>query len=595
MSFLRSVFGRWHRVALAQGALLLTLACFARAEIVLHPGVQSLGEAPQGPFVRTRAGSIVGGFEAGTLVSLDEGATWEKRMIFDAKKFASRPERALLRTQTGVLLYAFLNEKERAFRWDDTKGGPQPGCRLPVYVVRSLDDGKTFEQPQLIQEGWCGAVRQMIQLKSGRVLLVCQRAEANPGRHVTVVYASDDQGLTWKASAPIDLAAEGNYAGPSAGLKGSTHGGAIEGTVYERATGELRLVLRVPHGHFLEFSSRDGLKWTTPIPSVLEASDSPGMIIRLASGRLMLAWNRYTDAATRIGRREELSVAFSGNDGITWSAPQVVAVSRTPAGEREGKHWIAYPYLFEVQPGEVWLSTMQGPLRVSLREQDFISPSAPALDGRSQRVILLGDSITRGVRSGVVPAETFAHRVQAALDAAGQRAQVHNVGIGSERTDLALARLERDVLSQRPEVVTVMYGTNDSWVDKGRDASRLTEAQYEANLRAIVARLHGAHIDVVLMTPPYFGDGNPRNGLGEDPNLRLGRYAVICRRVAASMKVPLVDHFARWEDRQRAGKPVQALTTDGCHPNAEGHAELALAITPVVAAALEKRRVSARN
>jgi lysophospholipase L1-like esterase len=214
---------------------------------------------------------------------------------------------------------------------------------------------------------------------------------------------------------------------------------------------------------------------------------------------------------------------------------------------------------------------------------------APALDGRARRVLLLGDSITRGARSGVAPTETFASQLQASLDKAGTKVQVHNVGIGSERTDLALERLERDVLSQRPDVVTVMYGTNDSWVDKGREAARLTEAQYESNLNELVARLQQAGIAVVLMTPPCFGEENPRNGLGEDPNLRLRRYVAICRTVAAARGTALVDHFARWEERQRAGQRLQPLTTDGCHPNASGHADLAAALAPVVHAVLKQR------
>jgi len=164
---------------------------------------------------------------------------------------------------------------------------------------------------------------------------------------------------------------------------------------------------------------------------------------------------------------------------------------------------------------------------------------------------------------------------------------VHNVGIGSERTDLALERIERDVLSQRPAVVAVMYGTNDSWVDKGRDASRLTEAQYEANLRQLVSRMMQRGIKVVLMTPPCFGEENPRNGLGEDPNLRLRRYAALTRKVSVETHVPLVDHFSEWEGRQTRGERLQSLTTDGCHPNARGHALLADALLPIVREALQ--------
>ena len=67
-------------------------------------------------------------------------------------------ERALLRTKEGVILFAFLNRKELVFKWDDKKGGPQEGCRVPVYLSRSDDDGRTWAAPVLLQEGWCGAV-----------------------------------------------------------------------------------------------------------------------------------------------------------------------------------------------------------------------------------------------------------------------------------------------------------------------------------------------------------------------------------------------------------------------------------------------------
>ena len=39
---------------------------------------------------------------------------------------------------------------------------------------------------------------------------------------------------------------------------------------------------------------------------------------------------------------------------------------------RVKKGWIAYPYLFESRPGELWITTMQGGLRVKIREKDFV-------------------------------------------------------------------------------------------------------------------------------------------------------------------------------------------------------------------------------
>lgn len=561
------------------------LGLAARGEITLQERVTPLPFSHQGPFVRTADGAIWGVNEAGAIVSRDEGRTWETRVIFDASRFQPSKERALLRTKEGVLLYAFLNRKEMVFKWDDNQGGPQADCRIPVYVSRSADDGRTWAAPVLLQNGWCGAVRQFIQLKSGRVLLVCQRAAAHPGRHVTINYLSDDLGDSWRPSQVIDLGGAGNYADAGGGIRGSTHGGGLEGTVLEKAGGELKLLLRVPHGYFHELVSRDGgERWVASQPSPIEASDSPGMLVRLASGRVALLWNRFRDPGRRLGRREELSLAFSTNEGMTWTPPQVIARNPVPEGKRESAYWISYPYAFEARPGRLWISTMQGGLSVALDERDFIGPVEKPIDGATVRIMTLGDSITRGARPGVNPTQIFAARLQAALREAGLPALVHNVGIGGERTDQALARLEADVIAQRPDIVTVMYGTNDSWVDQGKTASRLSEQDYTANLREIVRRLRAAQIRVVLMTEPKFGEQNQRNGVNEEANVRLSRYVEHGRAVARELQVPLVDHFGGWDAEQRRGRVLQALTTDGCHPNPEGHADLAARMVPVVAA-----------
>lgn len=209
------------------------------------------------------------------------------------------------------------------------------------------------------------------------------------------------------------------------------------------------------------------------------------------------------------------------------------------------------------------------------------------------RIVTLGDSITKGIRSGVRAEETFSAVLQEALQKEGLRLLVENLGIGGERTDQALKRLERNVLSLGPRLVTVMYGTNDSWVDAGKTEGRLTEDAYEANLRELLKRLVAAKIQPVLMTEPMFGEANPKNGAGEEPNLRLARYMERCRTVAREMQVPLVDHFSHWADAQRAGQKLQDWTTDGCHPNPAGHAEMARTILKQLSALVRPAAVTA--
>ena len=93
------------------------------------------------------------------------------------------------------------------------------------------------------------------------------------------------------------------------------------------------------------------------------------MLKRLASGRLVLLWNRFAkNRPKKLGRREELSMAFSEDDGKTWSKPAILLRLR---GQR-----VSYPFVFERRPGELWITVWQGTTFIKLRESDFVPGSA---------------------------------------------------------------------------------------------------------------------------------------------------------------------------------------------------------------------------
>lgn len=332
--------------------------------ILLDPRCEQLPTDLLGPFVKLGDGSVLAVDDTQVRVSKDEGKTWIARSLFQpAGKFQCRGERALLRTREGTLILAFLNVREMVFKWDQSKGGPQSECRLPVYITRSLDNGNTWEEPRQIQDGYCGALRNMIQLRSGHVVLASQVAVGNPGRHVSMTYVSDDEGSTWKRSNLIDLGEYGRY---------GDHGGGIEATLVELKDGRLWMLLRTYRGCFTEaFSEDQGLTWKDIRPSAIEASGSPGLLWRLQDGRLSLFWNRYIDKEKRTGRREQLSMAFSEDEGRTWTEPVAIAYDPMKPGDKEPQHRLSYPYVYEHIPGELWVTTMQGPLRIKLREDDF--------------------------------------------------------------------------------------------------------------------------------------------------------------------------------------------------------------------------------
>ncbi len=211
----------------------------------------------------------------------------------------------------------------------------------------------------------------------------------------------------------------------------------------------------------------------------------------------------------------------------------------------------------------------------------LLFPHALLADNSPVKIVTLGDSITKGARPGVKREETFAHLLQKRLQKEKIEAEVVNVGIGGENTRQALARLGK-ILALKPRLVTIMYGTNDSYIDKGKKESRLTPEEYDANLRKMVADLRAAGIQPVLMTPPIMGDKHAPDGAGQHPNVRLTIYAKVCRKVAEDTKTPLVDHYAVWEKTNAAGTNISDWTTDHCHPNPRGHQEITTTMLPVV-------------
>ncbi|MBC7224664.1 MAG: hypothetical protein H5T59_10405 [Anaerolineae bacterium] len=75
------------------------------------------------------------------------------------------------------------------------------------------------------------------------------------------------------------------------------------------------------------------------------------------------------------------------------------------------------------------------------------------------RVVALGDSNTYGYG---LPAEAaYPALLEARLRAHGLRARVWNAGINGQTVLQGLARLERDVIQRRPDVVLVAFGLND--------------------------------------------------------------------------------------------------------------------------------------
>jgi len=344
----------------------------------IHDKVEEIPNLKTGPFVRLKDGSILTIEKNMSCISSDGGKTWKTYPIFkDSNNFDIRIERVLLRTSNGTIILAFANEKERAnWKWNN-EISDSPGATIPTYAIRSLDEGKTWQDLQKLHDEWTGANRDIIETNNGNIIFTSMMMRHNPGHHAIVTYTSKTNGLNWIRSNIIDLGGVGH------------HSGVTEATIEQLKDGRIWMLMRTNWGVFWEaYSENDGLKWEKYKPTKIDASTAPGLLQRLQSGRLILVWNRYypegknyyplyggdgiaTEVATS-NHREELSIMFSDDDGKTWNEPVVIAKT-TPESKTKT---LSYPRVFEATPGEIWITTtysnFAGYLSIKLFEKDFI-------------------------------------------------------------------------------------------------------------------------------------------------------------------------------------------------------------------------------
>lgn len=174
------------------------------------------------------------------------------------------------------------------------------------------------------------------------------------------------------------------------------------------------------------------------------------------------------------------------------------------------------------------------------------------------KIAFLGDSITE---AGAGHAGGYAQLVISGLAANGIQAELIAAGISGHKSDQMLERLERDVLSKKPDWMTLSCGVNDVW----HGAQGIPLEAYQRNITAIVERAQAAGIRVMILTSTMITED-----AAHPLNLQLDVYNAFLRQLAAAKKCPLADLSADMKAALRpapaGGQPIELqLTSDGVH------------------------------
>jgi lysophospholipase L1-like esterase len=143
------------------------------------------------------------------------------------------------------------------------------------------------------------------------------------------------------------------------------------------------------------------------------------------------------------------------------------------------------------------------------------------------------------------------------LKAAGIDIQPWNAGCGGNRSREMLARLQRDVLANKPDWVLLNCGVNDS----NRGEYGVPADEFRANVTKIIEQSQAAGAKVMIL---------PATGGWEE-------FAQIMRDLAKQKNCALADVRAPYQQGDK-DNPFAQNANDGVHPNARGYYHMTMPI-----------------
>jgi len=159
---------------------------------------------------------------------------------------------------------------------------------------------------------------------------------------------------------------------------------------------------------------------------------------------------------------------------------------------------------------------------------------------------------------------------------------VVNAGVSGHKVPDLQKRLQKDVLDKKPALVVIYIGINDVWHGESDPKRGTSKADFEGGLRSIIEKITAGGGRVVLCTPTVIGE-KAENKLDK----QLDEYSDVTRKLAAELKLPLVDLRKAFVDHLKANnkdnKEKDVLTRDRVHLNDAGNKLVADTIQKVIA------------
>jgi acyl-CoA thioesterase-1 len=181
--------------------------------------------------------------------------------------------------------------------------------------------------------------------------------------------------------------------------------------------------------------------------------------------------------------------------------------------------------------------------------------AAAVQDSAPLKIIALGSSSTAGAGASS-QTKSYPAQLQAELDNVwpDQKVRVINAGVGGQLASDMVARIDKDVLAQKPQLVIWQTGVNDA-------VRGVPIEVFRKMLVAGIERVHKANIDILMVDQQYY----PKFEKVKNGPL----YISAIREVAQKLRVPVLQRFTIMKHLidSRQFTPASMLSPDQFHLN----------------------------
>ena len=191
---------------------------------------------------------------------------------------------------------------------------------------------------------------------------------------------------------------------------------------------------------------------------------------------------------------------------------------------------------------------------------------------KGDKIAFLGDSITQ---AGAKPGG-YCQLIIHTLNQRDLKVVPRYAGISGHKSNQMLARLEKDVLSHKPQWMTLSCGVNDVW--HGKRGVELED--YKKNISSIVNQVQAAGIKVILLTSTMIKEeqSNPLNQKLKDYNNFLLQLSKDKKCLLADLNGTMQETIKTIPKDNRGN----TVTTDGVHMNSSGNMMMAKGILAIM-------------